>query len=56
MQQNDKNYEVAVKVGMLLTVLIAAFITLLIFSLSSCRCITVQQAANGKAKCGKWLK
>ena len=28
----------------------------LINSLTSCRTITVQQAANGKAKCGKWLK
>ena len=23
---------------------------------SSCRTITVQQAANGRAKCGKWLR
>lgn len=24
--------------------------------MAQCRTVTVQQAANGKAKCGKWLR
>ena len=37
-------------------ILIVILMMGLLNALMSCRCITVQQAANGKAKCGKWLK
>ena len=37
--------------------LLPAIICLVLVAFSSCsRCISVQDAANGKAKCGKWLK
>ena len=37
-------------------ILTAALIVTFLTMLSSCRCITVTDAANGKAKCGKRLK
>ena len=36
--------------------IVSAIIVLIAVMFSSCRTVTVAQAANGRARCGMWLK
>lgn len=42
--------------GLNIILLVAALVTIVLFATSCSRSITVHEAANGKAKCGRYLR
>lgn len=55
MTENGASKETENK-GFVTLLLLAVCFIIILFASSCSRYVTVDQAANGKAKCGKWLK
>jgi hypothetical protein len=55
MTQNGATKETETR-GFVTLLLLAICFIIILFASSCSRYVTVDQAANGKAKCGKWLK